>query len=88
MLALKRIADVDAVADRELERDVGEQFEAGTGRRPPRSREIDSSLERIRRRCQADEGGLDRARLRKQLQRRGGDDAERAFAPMKRWRRS
>ena len=33
----------------------------------------------MRRRFQADKGGLDRARLRKQLQRRRGDDAERAF---------
>ncbi len=31
---------------------------------------IDSSFERLRRRLQADKGGLDRARLRKQFQRR------------------
>ena len=36
-------------------------------------------LQRVVRRFQADEGGLHRARLRKQFQRRRGDDAERAF---------
>ena len=77
-LLVKRIADVDAVTNAEIDRDVGQQFEAGqaAGRLVLRDRQ---QLERLRGRFQADIGGLDRARLRKQFQRRCGDDAERAL---------
>ena len=47
--------------------------------RPASFCEIDSSFSAASRRLQADEGGLHRARLRKQLQHRRGDDAERAL---------
>ena len=75
---MKRIADVDAVTQAEIDRDIGQQFEAGeaAGRLVLRDRE---QLERLRRRLQADIAGFHRARLRKQFQRRRGDDAERPF---------
>ena len=54
------------------------QLEAGDRAADARLRQVEQ-LHRGGRRGHADEGGLHRARARKQLEHRGGDDAERAF---------
>ena len=78
VLAGKGIADADAVTDGEVHCDRGDQLEGGQLAGGLAARDL-QQLERRLRRLQPDKGGLDAARLGKQFQRRGGDDAERAF---------
>ena len=78
MPARQRIADVDAVTHAEIDGDVGQQLETGEGAGGLVLRDR-QQLQRVGGRSEADIGGFHRARLRKQLQRRRGDDAERAF---------
>ena len=78
MLARERIAIAVSVLQGKVDDAARHQFEAG-------DRAADARLRQVQQfhggggRGQADEGGLDRARPRKQFQHGGGDDAERSF---------
>src|SRR4051812_47696691 len=78
MLAVEGIADIDAVTYAEINRDVGKQLETGERARRLVLRDR-QQLQRRRGRFEADEGGFQRVRSWKQLQRRRGDDPERAL---------
>ena len=78
MLAGQRIAHAVAVTNGELDDLAHDQLEAGDRAAGARLRQM-QELERRRGRGHADKGGLHRARTRKQLEHRRGDDAERAF---------
>ena len=79
MRSRKRIAHAVAVANGEFDDLAHDQFEAGDRAAGARLRQM-QELERRRGRGHADKGGLHRARTRKQLEHRRGDDAERAFS--------